>query len=352
MWSEGEPASTREKEARRENQNDQGFLKLPEDVQAKLLSRLGTLQLKTARMTCKYFRLASIPCITKLHVDGHHITLDECTLQHCLKRLSMEGAIFTTTQLRDMLVPMKQLQRLTVKDGWEGDVPELDSLLASLPEITYVKLDFAREPSPPFRSFHPSGIASLRKLYLHLLPSKMDDVLRLRAVLTVLVGLTLLFEDPLVCRNFFTTLPQMPCLRELDLMVELVLYLEETAGQGNLQFLSAEFLVMLPQLKDLDLYDVLALNRWNHDVRYLSKLTALTRLCLKLYEADAPPLSHIKVQPLTNLTRLEVLSAEGQLGVAIASPQFQKALAGERHKMGLPCTRILEHNRSQVTTSE
>eukprot|EP00884_Botryococcus_braunii_P017576 jgi/Botrbrau1/4501/Bobra.0220s0034.1 len=85
MSCEEEPASTRRKRIRRENQHGQGFLGLPEDFQAGILSPLDTLQLKTAGMTCKQFCQAPMPCITKLHANGTAVTFDECNVEHCLK---------------------------------------------------------------------------------------------------------------------------------------------------------------------------------------------------------------------------------------------------------------------------
>eukprot|EP00884_Botryococcus_braunii_P017575 jgi/Botrbrau1/4500/Bobra.0220s0033.1 len=82
MSCEGEAASAKRQIARKEHQGPKGILGLPEDVQARVLRPLGTLHLKTARITCKDFHKASIPCITKLHANC--IATEENSLKRCL----------------------------------------------------------------------------------------------------------------------------------------------------------------------------------------------------------------------------------------------------------------------------
>jgi hypothetical protein len=104
------------------------------------------------------------------------------------------------------------------------------------------------------------------------------------------------------------------------------------------------FLTGLPRLRHLELQNVLDVRRWHDDARYVAALTELTELEISFFgcelEEDVSGFTLAQVQPLTTLTQLRFLRASEPWASGMACPEFQQALNGPRHQMGLPPVRF------------
>eukprot|EP00884_Botryococcus_braunii_P003622 jgi/Botrbrau1/13260/Bobra.0074s0008.1 len=105
------------------------------------------------------------------------------------------------------------------------------------------------------------------------------------------------------------------------------------------------FLMGLPRLRSLELQNVLDARRWQDDARYVAALTELTELVMYFFgcelEEDVSSFTLAQVQPLTTLTQLNSLRISEPWASGMACPEFQQALNGPRHQMGLPPVRLV-----------
>eukprot|EP00884_Botryococcus_braunii_P003634 jgi/Botrbrau1/13271/Bobra.0074s0019.1 len=247
----------------------------------------------------------------------------------------------------ELVERMPQLRELDLDaEVWDGDMERTVALVASLPAITSFKSVFFAEQGEVWESHCPVGLSKLRELSIPLAFSKHASplctasippplgwqVASFSAALTGLETLEIACE-PRDCYLLFSQLPPMKCLTRLFIGVE-------GRDKVHTAFTPGCFLMGLPRLRSLELQNVLDARRWQDDARYVAALTELTELVMYFFgcelEEDVSNFTLAQVQPLTTLTQLNSLRISEPWASGMACPEFQQALNGPRHQMGLP----------------
>eukprot|EP00884_Botryococcus_braunii_P023519 jgi/Botrbrau1/9851/Bobra.0313s0020.1 len=241
--------------------------------------------------------------------------------------------------LRKLVGPLRNLRVLSV--GTRGkdktvlacnvDVAELDILVDSLPSgsITSPRIgSLGSLDRMPFRQlgisrgFVPVGLAKLQSL-----------ILRMEAA----------FHTPADAHQFGTALGGLHHLELLDgqgaalpppreQFLTQLRRVNSYPFSGDAASTSARFLVRMPQLRHLHLWQVLDFTLWEDDVGYVASLTDLRDLCLVWAGNRAVLTADAQVRPLFALRYLEWVTLRG------ARPGAREGgREGRRHLAGHSC---------------
>eukprot|EP00884_Botryococcus_braunii_P009188 jgi/Botrbrau1/18270/Bobra.0179s0004.1 len=272
-------------------------------------------------------------CLNYGHLPGCVWELSGLT---ALQVLRLEGT-FHTTNLVSLVKDMTKLRRLELA-LWDADVAEMDSLLAACPAITALELDI------PFRGFRfpdifaRNGFSALRAPSITVFSNghiacDIDGVLRFSSTLTGLSSLSADCDNR-CCQKLLAYLPPMPALTHLR--VKSIV----RPSTRKLSRPSARFLAGLPRLRRLQLENVLDVERWDDDVKYLAALTELRVLVLKAGESAAEchdSISAVQFRPLTTLWQLDQVVASMPFLLPCCKELVQGLKTARRLK-GLPPT--------------
>eukprot|EP00884_Botryococcus_braunii_P006721 jgi/Botrbrau1/1604/Bobra.0185s0019.1 len=251
----------------------------------------------------------------------------------------LDARLETTVGLQPLLQPMLQLRELHLS-YLDSDCAAMDSLLASLPAITRVRLKWLNIRDRPRESYPVRYLLDgLRKLRLvtDLKASEPADVLEWGKALTGLERLVLRCDGS-TTNYVVSQLPPMPRLTGLRVYRKSSRTSSCTSAT-DVRPRSCRFLAGLPQLTHLSLWDVLDVERWDDHVGYTALLTKLTHLSLACTASPdshggAGHLSRAQGQPLTALTQLEEIQGSGPWLPALYGAK--ERLCAVRHEMGLP----------------
>jgi hypothetical protein len=266
----------------------------------------------------------------------------------CLRVLHLRAYFNTMDNFRKVVEQMSELQELRVH-VLDGDVALLDSILATLPMLTGVTIwrytPTLRRPG----SLLGRGIARVRDLSLLLAdlgPDTLneDQVGRLVTALTRLKSLEVLCHGPPVSKEFLSNLHLMPYLTKFCAKDPLEGFAAILRRDPLVIHVSAHFMERLPVLRHLELVaEVLALEQWDDDVKYIAALTGLTTLMIShdwSCNGGKGRVTFEQVKPLTTLRLLNSIKVSGPLKQAFGSRGFSEAMESLRRAMGFPPTSI------------
>jgi hypothetical protein len=266
-----------------------GICKLPKDILANIMEYLDIYSLSAARLVCKAFRAASVPCIKSLSLK---------LFGPCCKCLENKLRQYPLPQ-RLQAFPCVTALDLVIRLPINGEVLECSAALPLIRSLYVLLIDDCLATYAP-RLEEATGLTSL-ELHICKAGSQVADALRACSNLQVL-ELGLRFEDPAALQQLAKEVaPATSNLRKLSI------------GDEEQREAMAPFWKTLmresPDMSRLQILDGLVLDEWEHDAAHVAAFSQL--ICLRA----ACPRGvwwTSEVTQLSRLTDLLVLGLDGQ----------------------------------------